>query len=231
MKIESRDTFYRLFFPALLIIRCLRMLTTAALHNSFRRPRVRVIIQRHTIRVGHGAAYSSYADLPRGKHVVIGGSESGMDVAHFLVGLGDEVTVIDPSAPWGRRESDSSYGLSPYTFDRVVELKASGKVTFVDERAETITATTVTTKSHTIEVAHPAIDATGFDISKSLAGQLFEFDDEGMPNITENDESYGKQYPTSISSTRGRPDGVAPHQCSSESAASCLIYADVCNSW
>jgi len=112
-----------------------------------------------------------------------------MDVAHFLVGLGDEVTVIDPSAPWGRRESDSSYGLSPYTFDRVVELKASGKVTFVDERAETITATTVTTKSHTIEVAHPAIDATGFDISKSLAGQLFEFDDEGMPNITENDES------------------------------------------
>ena len=35
---------------------------------------------------------------------------SGMDVAHYLVGLGDEVTVIDPTAPWGRRESDSSYG-------------------------------------------------------------------------------------------------------------------------
>jgi len=144
----------------------------------------------HTIRVGHGTEYSSYCDLPRGKHVVIGGSESGMDVAHCLVGLGDEVTVIDPTAPWGRRESDSSYGLSPYTLDRVAELKASGKVTFVDERAETITSTTVTTQSHTIDVSQcPPIDATGFDISKSLAGQLFEFDDEGMPNITENDES------------------------------------------
>jgi putative flavoprotein involved in K+ transport len=29
----------------------------------------------------------------------------------------------------------------------------------------------------------------GFDITRSLAGQLFEFTNGGMPNITENDES------------------------------------------
>jgi hypothetical protein len=50
--------------------------------------------------------------------VVIGGSESGIDVAHHLIELGDDVTVLDSTAPWGRRESDSSYGLSPYVRPR-----------------------------------------------------------------------------------------------------------------
>eukprot|EP00729_Bicosta_minor_P003217 gene3217-23761_t len=62
----------------------------------------------NTIRVGHGSKYAAYADLPRGDHVVIGGSESGIDIAHFLIGLGDTVTVLDDTAPWNSRESDSS---------------------------------------------------------------------------------------------------------------------------
>ena len=68
-------------------------------------------------------------------------------------------------------------GLSPYTFERLHALRATGKVTFIAERAVSITATEVKTKSHTLKLAHPAIDATGFDISKSIAGQLFNFQD------------------------------------------------------
>lgn len=64
----------------------------------------------NTIRVGHGSKYAAYADLPCGDHVVIGGSESGIDIAHFLIGLGDTVTVLDDTAPWNSRESDSSLG-------------------------------------------------------------------------------------------------------------------------
>ena len=120
--------------------------------------------------------------------MVIGGSESGIDITHFLVGLGDTVTVLDASAPWNSRESDSSYGLSPYTFDRLRALQASGKVTFIAERADSITPTEIKTKSGTLALTNLAIDATGFDISKSLAGQLFNFDD-GIPKITEFDES------------------------------------------
>jgi thioredoxin reductase len=142
----------------------------------------------HTVRVGHGTGYAAYADLPRGNHVVIGGSESGMDITHFLVGLGDTVTVLDASAPWNRRESDSSYGLSPYTFDRLHTLQASGKVKFIAERAERITPTEIKTKSQTIPLTNLAIDATGFDISKSIAGKLFNFQD-GVPKITRLDES------------------------------------------
>ena len=71
-------------------------------------------------------------------------------------------------SPQARRESDSSYGLSPYTFDRLHALQASGKVTFIAERAESITPTEVKTKSHVIALTNAAIDATGFDITKSL---------------------------------------------------------------
>ena len=142
----------------------------------------------HTLRVGHGTGYASYADLPRGKHVVIGGSESGIDITHFLVGLGDTVTILDADAPWNSHESDSSYGLSPYTFDRLRTLQASGKVTFIAERADSITPTEIKTKSHTLSLTNLAIDATGFDITKSIAGKLFNFED-GVPRITRLDES------------------------------------------
>lgn len=141
-----------------------------------------------TVRVGHGTGYSGYADLPRGNHVVIGGGESGVDITHFLVGLGDTVTILDASAPWNSRESDSSLGLSPYTFDRLNAFKATGKVTLIAERAESITATEVKTKTHTFKLTSPAIDATGYDISKSIAGKLFNFED-GVPKITKFDES------------------------------------------
>jgi hypothetical protein len=84
-----------------------------------------------------------------------------LDVTHFLVENGDDVTVIDPTSPWARRVSDSSYGLSPYTFDRLSALQASGKVTFIGERVQTITPTTLTTDTQTIALDHPPIDATG----------------------------------------------------------------------
>ena len=102
--------------------------------------------------------------------------------------MGDTVTVLDASAPWGSRESDSSYGLSPYTFDRLRAVKASGRATFIAERAERISLTEIKTKSHTLCLTHPAIDATGFDITQSLAGRLFDFQD-GVPEINKHDES------------------------------------------
>lgn len=78
--------------------------------------------------------------------------------------------------------------LSPFTFDRLRSIRASGRARFIAERAESITRTEVKTKSHTFSLTNPAIDATGFDITKSLAGKLFKFED-GAPKITKHDES------------------------------------------
>ena len=51
----------------------------------------------------------------------------------------------------------------------------AGKAKFIAERAISITAEDVRTKSHTFVLEHPAIDCTGFDMAQSLAGGLFEF--------------------------------------------------------
>ena len=88
----------------------------------------------HTIRPG-----KNYKDMPVGKHIIIGGSESGMDAAYQLVQYGSEVTVLDENSTWSKRVSDSSYGLSPHTCGRVRELLASGKV----GKADTTTVTTI----------------------------------------------------------------------------------------
>ncbi|MEM9838218.1 MAG: NAD(P)/FAD-dependent oxidoreductase [Pseudomonadota bacterium] len=135
------------------------------------------------VRVGE-----AYKDMPKGHHVIIGGSESGMEAAYNLVKAGSTVTVVDPASPWTERVSDSSYGLSPFTFSRVRALQKSGKAEFIDEVAEHISETEVQTLNHTIKLDYPAIDATGFDTEQSLAGKLFDFP-KGYAELNEFDES------------------------------------------
>ncbi|MEM8987074.1 MAG: NAD(P)-binding domain-containing protein [Pseudomonadota bacterium] len=137
----------------------------------------------HTLRVD-----SSYKTLPVQHHVIIGGSESGMETAYNLVKNGSSVSIIDPTEPWARKVSDSSYGLSPFTFARVRALQKSGRAEFISEYAETISKHEVRTQSRTFKLEHPALNATGFDIEQSLAGKLFKFAD-GHPQLTEHDES------------------------------------------
>ncbi|MEM9262908.1 MAG: NAD(P)/FAD-dependent oxidoreductase [Pseudomonadota bacterium] len=137
----------------------------------------------HTVRVG-----ASYKLMPKGHHVIIGGGESGIEAAYNLVKHGSTVSVIDPSQPWAKRVSDSSYGLSPFTFSKVRSLQKSGKAAFFAEYAEFIGEKEVRTPNRAFELKHPAIDATGFDIKQSLAGKLFDFVD-GHPALTESDES------------------------------------------
>eukprot|EP00038_Savillea_parva_P006869 m.166437 g.166437 ORF g.166437 m.166437 type:complete len:432 (-) comp12689_c0_seq1:119-1414(-) len=131
----------------------------------------------------------SYSNFPVGKHVIIGGGESGMDAAHNLIKNGSQVTILDASAPWSKRVSDSSYGLSPRTLDHLKEIQQSGMATFIPESATEITATTVITPNRVIPLDHPAIDATGFDLKQSLAGKLFDYTAAGVPLLRMTDES------------------------------------------
>ncbi len=136
-----------------------------------------------TVRVG-----ISYKNFPKGHHVIIGGAESGMDAAYHLAKRGCTVSVIDPNAPWEVHVSDSSCGLSPYTFDRVRYLKKSGKVEFIAETTQNITKMRLQTQSRVLNLEHPAIDATGYNVQQSLAGKLFHFVN-GTPHLTDQDES------------------------------------------
>ena len=70
-----------------------------------------------------------------------------------------------------------------------LQIMRSGRATLLAEEATEITATTVTTGSRTIALEHPAIDATGFDIKRSLAEKLFDFSERGVPMLRMQDES------------------------------------------
>ncbi len=138
--------------------------------------------------IPHTTRIRDYSALPRTKHIIIGGAESGIDAAYHLTRRGDEVVVLDKSAPWNERYSDSSYGLSPYSLDRLRAIQETGLATFIDEHATEITQDHVQTENHTFPATFPALNATGFDMKKSLAGELFTITD-GYPEITEHDES------------------------------------------
>ncbi|MEM1105152.1 MAG: NAD(P)/FAD-dependent oxidoreductase [Pseudomonadota bacterium] len=137
----------------------------------------------NTVRVGR-----AYGDMPKGHHVILGGAESGMEAAFNLVDQGSSVTVLDPAQPWAERVSDSSYGLSPFTFGRVRALQASGRAQFIAEAAQEIGPRHVRTQNQVFELDHPAVDATGFDIAQGLAGDLFDCT-RGYPHLTDRDES------------------------------------------
>ncbi|MEO1406631.1 MAG: NAD(P)-binding domain-containing protein, partial [Pseudomonadota bacterium] len=124
----------------------------------------------------------------KGHHVIIGGAESGMEAAYNLVKHGSTVSILDPSQPWAQRVSDSSYGLSPFTFSRVRFLIESKRAAFVPEAALHISEREVRTENEVFELEHPAIDATGFDIAQGLAGDLFDCT-RGYPHLTDRDES------------------------------------------
>ncbi|MEM6899583.1 MAG: NAD(P)-binding domain-containing protein [Pseudomonadota bacterium] len=137
----------------------------------------------NTVRVG-----TAYEALPTGHHVIIGGAESGIEAAYNLVEAGSTVSVLDASAPWSQRVSDSSYGLSPFTFSRVRHLEETGRAAFIPEAAVHIGEDEVRTANQVFELEHPALDATGFDIAQGLAGDLFDFR-PGYAALTDRDES------------------------------------------
>ncbi|MFB5663130.1 NAD(P)/FAD-dependent oxidoreductase [Alteribacillus sp. HJP-4] len=146
----------------------------------------------HGVHVGE---ITSYDELEKGKYVVIGGGESGMDAAYHLALAGNEVTVVlDSSAK--DVEADPSKTLSPYTFERMQKAVLTGRVTFKEQRlAERIKEersgyTVKLDNGEHIETSFPPILATGFHSGATQIKSLFEWQPNGKPYVTEEaDES------------------------------------------
>ena len=67
----------------------------------------------------HTATIASYEELEGDDFIVIGGYESGVDVAYNLACRGKRVRVFDKKRPWVEESSDPSVALSPFTLERV----------------------------------------------------------------------------------------------------------------
>ena len=140
----------------------------------------------------HYSEVESFSHFIGKNNVVIGAYESGFDAAINLAKLGRSVTLIDSSNYLELINSDSSYSLSPFTRDRIVE--ALGTIDYIEEtrvvdvkfaNSEYI----VTTNNRGTFVSDDApINCTGFDTSLMLVENLFEFDSD-YPRLNNVDES------------------------------------------
>jgi putative flavoprotein involved in K+ transport len=143
---------------------------------------------------------SPAAWTPRGgagaELVIIGGYESGMDLACHHVAGGCDVTVIDADAPWddGSNGADPSFLLAPRTRIRLKEALATGRLTLVaadavrviDERGRFLVELGDGRKlrSH----GRP-VSAVGYGPGLGPVAPLFARRDDGWPLLDEDDQS------------------------------------------
>ncbi|MEM6959469.1 MAG: NAD(P)/FAD-dependent oxidoreductase, partial [Myxococcota bacterium] len=146
-------------------------------------------------RCRHTATIATYSALEGDDFVVIGGYESGVDVAFHLSKRGKRVRILDEGCPWEATTSDPSVALSTYSIERMRESHFAENVTL----APNSTVESVTSHGTSFEVRTrdgerfvtntPPLLATGFSGSHALVANLFEQRDDGFPRINEHDES------------------------------------------
>lgn len=161
--------------------------------GEFQYPRDRVFPgAQHAL---HNSQVGDWSKLKGSSFVVIGGYESGMDAATQLVGLGKKVTVLDRLPTWNTVSSDPSLVLSPFTLDRVRAAVQTGRLTLQDEA--NITAIKKTARGFAVMNGEKALAtsatrpilATGFQPSARLIADLFAWREDGLPDLSEQDES------------------------------------------
>lgn len=132
-----------------------------------------------------------------GEHIVIiGGYESGIDIASHHIGQGAaKVTVVDGSSPWEDPESsDPSFELAPRTRMRLRRAQANGRLTLHPSHAAKIARngdgySVELDDGHRLKTTAPPIAATGFGPGLGPVSGLFEQREDGWPLVDDNDES------------------------------------------
>ncbi|MEM6704399.1 MAG: NAD(P)/FAD-dependent oxidoreductase [Acidobacteriota bacterium] len=143
----------------------------------------------------HTATISTYADLEGDDFVVIGGYESGVDVAYHLARRGKRVRLIDRGSPWQSESSDPSVALSTYSLQRMRRKTFKKNVTLIpDTQVVAVTHSApkyevLTLDGRSFETTAQPLLAGGFDGSHALVNNLFESRDDGFPLLSEHDES------------------------------------------
>jgi putative flavoprotein involved in K+ transport len=139
---------------------------------------------------------ASYRALKGSSFTVVGGYESGCDVACFFLQQCAKVKIISATDWWNITHHDPSEKLSPVTRQRLAAGLQTGRLDLVHALVINLakeadgTYTLTTCEGKTIPCATPPILATGFRGSLTLLGEdLLLRDHRGHPRLTEHDES------------------------------------------
>ncbi len=143
----------------------------------------------------HNAHVRSWQGIAGNDVLVIGGYESGIDAAIHLSQLGKRVRVLDAHARWNDDDPDPSLSLSPFTHERLQIALQTGLVeligdTLVDRVERTPHSYVVyDQRGQRWTSPVPPILGVGFSGSLRLISDCFEWDADGVPLLTEEDES------------------------------------------
>ncbi|GAA3661375.1 NAD(P)-binding domain-containing protein [Microbacterium marinilacus] len=131
----------------------------------------------------------------RGEVVVIGGYESGIDIACHHVAGGATVTVVDGEHPWDAQTgSDPSFRLAPRSRMRLNAALSTGRLRLVDARAVGVKrdgdAYVVRLgDGEALRSEEAPIAATGFGSGLGPVEHLFDARGDGWPELDEDDQS------------------------------------------
>ncbi len=143
----------------------------------------------------HTATIPSYAELDGNDFIVVGGYESGVDVAHHLAQRGKRVRLFDRGRPWESESPDPSVALSTYSLERTRRTAFTEYVElFPDTPIASVTRShsayeVVTQDGRRFHTPVPPLLAGGFVGSHTLVADLFEPREDGFPLLNERDES------------------------------------------
>ncbi|MEM8575319.1 MAG: NAD(P)/FAD-dependent oxidoreductase [Pseudomonadota bacterium] len=143
----------------------------------------------------HYASVRRWQDVPGDEVFVIGGYESGIDAALGLLRAGKRATVFDMATPWEDGDKDPSLALSPFTRQRLDTSQHNGAITLegsveiVGLERESAGIRILAGDGRSWLSAQEPILATGFGSGTSIVSEWFEYGDEGLPLLTDHDES------------------------------------------
>ena len=161
--------------------------------GEFQYPRLSGFVGSELCR--HTATIATYKELDGDDFIVVGGYESGVDVAYHLASRDKRVRLFDKDCPWEEESSDPSVALSPFSLERMREDWFVEQVElFPRTPVESVTRADATYEvtardGHRFETRVPPLLAGGFEGSHKLVADLFERRDDGFPLLSEHDES------------------------------------------
>lgn len=144
----------------------------------------------------HYSRISRWRDVPGDEIYVVGGYESGIDAAIGLAEAGKRPIVLDRGAPWLDDDKDPSRSLSPYSLQRLeraferdlpIKLTPNADVVALDQEGGGVRIFTSDGRSW-LTAATPIL-ATGFGSGTATVSEWFDYDRDGTPILTEQDES------------------------------------------
>lgn len=142
----------------------------------------------------HSATPEAWEDRA-GRVIVIGGYESGIDIACHHVEHGATVTVVDGESPWDAGTgSDPSFRLAPRSRMRLNAATATGRLTLTAAHAGSIKrdgAEWVVSLDNGTKIRADSrpIAATGFGPGLGPVSELFARRPDGWPELDEDDQS------------------------------------------